>query len=257
MCLEINAHHLSTLAISFFWSFDLKSSCLDGVVGMRYIRDSFALSRKLIENRLPALRDLCLRRSPLPTTLKTSQTCIFSNLHTLRLQDCEDTSSFLEILADSGQKIQLRALELAFPDLLEPSGVQGIIKFLNAFEGLQELFYLAVDVENFSDSIASGILHHQSSLRRLVYHERQTLFLDNNYFDSYEGDADYRHELDLRSLNINPDQDVASFARAELRQLLSKCHLKCLGLCERPEVLVKTFLSGVSHIYENLPVQCS
>lgn len=142
---------------------------------------------------------------------------------------------------------------MTFPDLLEPGAVQGIVKFLNSFQGLQELFYLAVDVEIFSDSIASGILHHQSSLRRLVYHERQTLYLDNNYFDSYEGDADYRHKLDLGSLNINHDQDVASFARAELRQLLSKCHLEYLGLCERPEVLVR--LSRLmSFLYENFPV---
>lgn len=40
MCLEVNAHHLLTLAVSFFWSYDLKSSCLAGVVGMRYIRET-------------------------------------------------------------------------------------------------------------------------------------------------------------------------------------------------------------------------
>jgi hypothetical protein len=119
---------------------------------------------------------------------------------------------------------------------------RNLAKIFHAFQGLQELY---INITYSSDTyrgIYESISSHGTSLRRLVYHERKRIPIDDDDdYGSYEDDDNYQRRLDYRDIDIEPDQDVTPFARNDFTKLLQNTHLECVGFCERPSNLVREF----------------
>lgn len=86
-------------------------------------------------------------------------------LQRLTLRRCPDTHDFLNSWVSSGDPIRLKSVEF----LLE-NGSEGVVPFLSAFTGLENLYLL---FENLGDArpmgmIFESIYHHEETLGRLV-----------------------------------------------------------------------------------------
>lgn len=158
----------------------------------------------------------------------------------MKLQECINTPAFLAGLVDSGCLIQLRTLELTIKESdHELNWEEDISKFFRAFHSLQELYVQITYHGATYRGISGSISCHCASLRRLVYHERQSLPLDSDDdYGSYEDDDDYQNRLNYRDIGLDSDQDMTPFAKSNFPQMLQNTHLECVGLCERPASLV-------------------
>lgn len=102
------------------------------------------------------------------------------NLSTLQLRNCPASLELLEALLNSGITLKLKSFELAIDwDCLHYYGdfntaqAKVIFRFLESFEGLEDLFLLLTTTINWY-LIGNSIANHQSTLKRLVVHERDT-----------------------------------------------------------------------------------
>lgn len=119
------------------------------------------------EKRQLDLEQLLLEKCPLDdSAYGVFSSCIdLSSLQKLTLRRCPETHQFLEAWISSKDAIKLKSLEI----LLE-TGSEGIVSFLNAFTGLENLYLLFENLDNMSrlDTIFESIYHHEETLRRLV-----------------------------------------------------------------------------------------
>lgn len=113
------------------------------------------------------LQGLFLEKCPMDDSTYTFLgSCInLLNLQRLTLRRCPETHDFLDSWISSGHPIRLKSVEF----LLE-NGSEGVVPFLNAFTGLENLYLL---FENLGDLTPMGMIfesiyHHEETLRRLV-----------------------------------------------------------------------------------------
>jgi hypothetical protein len=101
------------------------------------------------------------------------------NLSTLQLRNCPGSLELLGALLEQGVTLKLKSFELAI-DLLHSyqysakMQAEVIRRFLNSFQGLEDLFLLLTQPPKWY-LIVDSIMNHQSTLKRLVVHERKTL----------------------------------------------------------------------------------
>ncbi len=111
----------------------------------------------------------------------------FSSLRSLKLYHCEGWDSLLEHLTNSSHKLRLASLEIQtdYCDIVTSRRAgDTIAAFLRSFGSLKELSLYTAAHENTLD-ICLSALHHQDTLKRLVYHQR-TINLDDKS-GGYEG----------------------------------------------------------------------
>lgn len=102
------------------------------------------------------------------------------NLSTLQLRNCPASLELLGTLLNQGVTLKLKSFELAIDrDCLHHYGdfnevdTEVIFRFLDSFQGLEDLFLLLTQPLEWY-FIANSIVNHQSTLKRLVVHERDT-----------------------------------------------------------------------------------
>lgn len=109
---------------------------------------------------------------------------MFCTLRALTLQDYPNHLLLLELLSQSRKPLQLEHFEISYDFLLhkpdEGQSYSAITRFLHSFRGLQ---HLHIRLSNFPASksrIEDAIRHHRTTLKSLVYHERQLTPVDKN-----------------------------------------------------------------------------
>jgi hypothetical protein len=153
----------------------------------------------------------------------------FNSLKYLKLRFCPKWRQLLDCVRATGRKIQLQSLELqSHPLHDEEDNAPAICAFLEAFNGLEEL-YIATGGKSDSAKILTSVLHHRSTLRRYVHHQREINGLSRGITPDLAHDvSDLSLDSKLRSLlKSGPTQNP-----------FSKFDLECLGICCRPKYLV-------------------
>ncbi|KFY03358.1 hypothetical protein V490_00205, partial [Pseudogymnoascus sp. VKM F-3557] len=103
------------------------------------------------------------------------------NLSTLQLRNCPSSLGLLGALLEQGVTLKLKSFELVIDwDCLhnyryrvydEQAQTDVIVRFLASFQGLEDLFLLLTKPLEWH-LIANSIVNHQSTLKRLVLHDR-------------------------------------------------------------------------------------
>ena len=102
-----------------------------------------------------------------------------SNLQSLKLHNCKKILAFLSTIANEGLVLKLKSLELIIED--EPIERDGtskspLITLLQSFQGLEHLYLMLPSETARADRRTycywNAILHHSSTLKSLIYHER-------------------------------------------------------------------------------------
>lgn len=146
--------------------------------------------------------------------------CAFNGnmLRSLRLHNCRDCPSFLRALVDSATGIRLKLFHLSVNDRDPEVGKWAVRRFLEAFDGLEELGLL-IKPGAATLSYWVSATHHKSTLKRFIYHERIDPGRENRFLDIYPvvertgsiggipevGFGKYLAELDLECLAVCDD----------------------------------------------------
>ena len=181
----------------------------------------------------PSLRILSLSAVSLkPATKELANALNTSTLRSLKLILCPGWDDFLNCIRHSGSSIVLESLEIQCYRMRSDMGeVWTICNFLDAIQGLKDLFISTPAPSHFSDLCRSAT-EHKSTLRRFVYHER--------YVDLDDESSTFQEENDLPDMWLRPN---------DLEELISSnpfndLELECIGICCIPSILVR------SQIYE-------
>lgn len=162
-----------------------------------------------------ALQTLCLTEVAL--SRKSVGMFDFSVLRTLRLRNCEGWDSFLKHAVGLHLPIGLKTLEItAKPGLLSCDADEVLSRFLEAFDGLEEL-YVGIEGPLLSNELWPGVIAHRATLKRFVHHQRTT------------GEDLHPH------LGQEVDADLLLDAGDAFLQTLDKFQIEAIGLSINPE----------------------
>lgn len=191
-CLRANSKHLRKLlldSVQYIEAYaQIQSYCGGSLHEPSDVIERFLPDLKLsiINKVFPNLQSLTLSGLPIKiTSLDASPTMDISRLHTLVLRNCVHMGQLLQSITCCNESIHLNTLELT------QDGVTGfdtaisiyVSGFLTSFRGLKSLYILLNDPDEATwCEIVVGVMHHCSSLKRLVLHERACSF-DENRFD--------------------------------------------------------------------------
>lgn len=158
--------------------------------------------------------------------------CAFNGnmLRSLKLQNCRDCAKFLLALVSPDQKMRLRSLHLSIND--RDTEKMPLNVFLEAFEGLEELGLL-IKPGLATSYYWNSAMHHMSTLKRFIYHERR--YVDHARLDRYSGE--YNDCLDNQPF-IEQVDGTAKSLDASFGMLLARSGLECLALCDNLGSLV-------------------
>ncbi|KAI1259879.1 hypothetical protein F5Y18DRAFT_408045 [Xylariaceae sp. FL1019] len=258
LAIRSNSARLQRLELDFVSWAHLLDELLEGGDGNDEIQTYFVKKIFQLPRYFPDLRVLSL--SQVPLTAAVALAVNFDTLTSLTLRNCPGGDEFLEHVLERRCSIKLKTLEIRYDFAI---GILDYVMrdFLDAFEGLEELFVCelgSVDTIDFWNHVA----HHGATLRNMVHHQR-TSDLDDE--SPYAGEM---HDL----------QDLALFGEP-LRQLkhdpsqnpLARLDLECIALsCEplRLRYILQPFVSKSSlkllhirqslsdiHRYESVAVQ--
>ena len=176
----------------------------------------------------PALQVLSLSAVSLRSAGKELARALDINLlQSLKLRLCPGWEEFLDCLACSGHPIMLKNLEVQSSEPVADVGSDGareLSAFVDAFQGLRELF-ISIDGPVYSQDILRSAIRHKSTLRRFAYHVRS--------IDIIDGSSTFELPYDLPDLSI-PDTDVAEFNNSPLQNPFCELDLECIGICCDP-----------------------
>lgn len=218
VCLRANALHLEDLTIDLTGWVKKNDDWFPRGNGTRspnfFVREILGLSRGELNRMLACLRYLSLYNvsfdSAVPETLYALN---FSELRVLKLWNCPFSYQLLEAITKSNLAIRLTSFEIVAnaDDVIRDLSV-GVQDFLERFEGLKDV-YLMLRTTQWTN-IAEGILHHKSTLKRLVVHERKL----------------YSNEV---------ERDGGILWPKELEIVLQETSLECFGICDVFKYLVR------------------
>ncbi|KAJ6037929.1 hypothetical protein N7499_004088 [Penicillium canescens] len=130
----------------------------------------------------PALSTLSLSKVTLPPDILSEHHAIFCSLRALTLRDCPNQLRLVQLLSRSQKPLRLMHFEFSFDYLLHEPGegrsLSAVVRFLCSFRGLQHLHLRLSNFPASKSHIQDAIGHHQSTLKSLVYHERQLTPID-------------------------------------------------------------------------------
>ena len=128
------------------------------------------------------------------------------NLSTLQLRNCPSSPELLGALIEQGVTLKLKSFELVIDwDCLhsytyrvydEQALTEVVVRFLASFQGLEDVFLLLTKPLEWH-LIANSIVNHQSTLKRLVLHDR-----DRPKNDVVDGDIPWQNSGEFLSHNI-------------------------------------------------------
>ncbi|KAJ5775836.1 uncharacterized protein N7511_000847 [Penicillium nucicola] len=229
-CIRQNWCHLDHLCIGFVPSAFARSLCWESLGLQKSELEVSGIGTGRARNEdlgignlatLPALSTLSLSKVTLPPDISSEHHEIFWSLRALTLRDCPNQLRLVQLLSRSQKPLQLTHLEFSFDYLLHESGegrgLSAIVRFLCSFRGLQHLHLKLSNFPASKSDIQDAIRHHQSTLKSLVYHERQLAPID----------ADGLFE---------DDRDVSPAWITNLSAIVDLGQLSALALCASPSV---------------------
>ncbi len=187
-----------------------------------FARDVLRLEAGQRRVLFPCLRRLSLSAVSFLRSIEDMTSAFnFERLQTLKLRNCPGTNALLEMLVDSNQTIRLTSLELVLCSLYpeESTSRPAACRFLQMFHGPKDLFLLVDAPESVTETYWRAILHHKSTLRRVVYHERCVDLNDGS--PNFELPMDNGLKWDRSMVDSFPGSD-----------------LECVGLCDSIVYLV-------------------
>ncbi|KAI2736042.1 hypothetical protein DTO013E5_9197 [Penicillium roqueforti] len=218
-CIRHNWSHLDHLNIGFVPSAFAGALCWESLgLQQRELRVDDTIFEK--PTAVPALSALSLSKVTLPPDLSSEGIAMFGALRALTLRDCPNQLPLLELLSQSRKSLQLEHFEISHDFLLHEPGdrsFSAIVRFLRSFRGLQ---HLNLRLSNFPASksrIEDAIRHHRTTLKSLVYHERQPSPVDEDGL-------------------FEDDRDVSPVWIADLSTIVDLGRVTALALCARPSV---------------------
>jgi hypothetical protein len=142
-------------------------------------------------------------------------------LRSLKLHCCPYALGFLNAVVNSSNILSLKSFEISFDEQSEDHTYRErpVQRFLQAFEGLEELFMAMENTLDNPESFMDSILHHKSTLRRWVQHHRGDW--PNQDDDFFETIRDFDEGWSNR-----------------LGSIFSETKLESVGLCIEPSALV-------------------
>ncbi|KAJ5230968.1 hypothetical protein N7489_011676 [Penicillium chrysogenum] len=190
---------------------------------------------------LPALSTLSLSKVTLPPDISSEHDAIFYSLRALTLRDCPNQLRLVQLLSRSQKPLRLTHFEFSFDYLLHEPGegrsLSAVVRFLSSFRGLQHLHLRLSNFPASKSHIRDAIRHHQSTLKSLVYHERQLAPID----------ADGLFE---------EDRDVSPAWVTNLSAIVDLGQVSALGLCASPSAALQILhlrFSGLDRIHRDIP----
>ncbi|CRL31280.1 Cyclin-like F-box [Penicillium camemberti] len=217
-CIRHNWSHLDHLSIGFVPSAFAGALCWESLgLQQRELRVDDTVVEK--PTAVPALSTLLLSKVTLPPDLSSEGISMFCALRALTLRDCPNQLLLLELLSQSRKPLQLEHFEISYDFLLHEPGegrrYSAIARFLRSFRGLQ---HLHIRLSNFPASksrIEDAIRHHRTTLKSLVYHERQLAPVDEDGL-------------------FEDDRDVSPVWIADLSTIVDLGRVTALALCASP-----------------------
>lgn len=154
------------------------------------------------------------------------------NLNALTIRNCKSLFLFVEAMINLCPEISLKSLEISRDDWIcchednvERRAVEGLLK---SFEGLEEL-KLLINPGLETDYYLPSLLHHRSTLKRLISHERvkDDIFSHRDSFIFTETGG---------SGITRPDHVAIS---DPFPKWIEETRLDFLGICDGPRQLVR------------------
>lgn len=193
-------------------------------------------------NRFISLKSLALSGFGFEiTTRKITQAFNIGHLQSLKLHHCEGILTFLSTIVGAGLVLRLKSLELIIDDeAFEQDGVlrSPLISFLQSFQGLEDLYIMLrseIPTHHWSSCYWHSILHHSSTLRRLIYHERRVSYfeLPHGLVQSWaDNDIVWRSRDDPLEAE-GMDEPIKHFYNTALAQM----ELECFGIADCPDMV--------------------
>lgn len=199
-----------------------------GILPQNYfIRRVLFLNKRSPRPLLPANRVLSL--SQVPIAAEMTDVVNFDILVSLTLRICLGWDRFLQRVTQLNVPINLKTLEIQESSSVSCSWTEDILAdFLNAFEGLEELYISHVGPVPALD-FWNRIIHRHTTLKRFVHHQR-TIDIDDE-------SPHFEEEHDLSDLAIL-GRELRQIKEAPSQNPLAWLNLEFIGLACVPERLV-------------------
>ncbi|CAG8244243.1 unnamed protein product [Penicillium salamii] len=230
-CIRHNWSHLDHLSIGFVPSASARALCWESL-GLQHRELSADDAVVKQPAAAPALSTLLLSKVTLPPDLSSEGSSMFCALRALTLRDCPNQLLLLQFLSQSQKPLQLEHFEVSFDFLLhapgEGRGFPAIARFLRSFRGLQ---HLNMRLSNFPASkscIEDAIRYHRTTLKSLVYHERQLAPVDEDGL-------------------FEDDRDVPPVWIADLSTIVDLGQVTALALCASPSAARRCLRPTAKH----------
>jgi hypothetical protein len=222
-----NAHHLKGLEVDFMhWSEEAIFLPVDHPDTENYFtRYILGVSVDNPAVILPVLESLRLSSISIDEATEEIQSALhLSNLRTLKLCDCSGTEKLLKGIISSGPNLKLASLEVQITEDVSNFDIgDTLMEFLSAFNGLEEI-YLMYPGPTETEDILCSLIHHKSTLRRLVLHQRATVIDEESSM--------FEEEYDLTDLSVIDAASIRS--KNPFREL----DLESIGICGHPSLVV-------------------
>ncbi|KAK2763187.1 hypothetical protein FQN54_009823 [Arachnomyces sp. PD_36] len=210
--LDANGDKLKSLKLGGFYSYENSELELSAFLGTR---------------QLTALQDLSISGMSIGEDSGLHKVVDMSLLRSIKCFACHEV--FFGLLG-AAPPIKLRSFERrSVPgDVLNDGfGTPPLVTFLKSFEGLEEL-YFTIDWYTVSfASVLEGIIHHKSTLKRLVLHQISSREYDNDrIYENYSASDSPDVPLDYEHYNGMQPSEI-------FRQL----RLESVGVCVSPVTL--------------------
>jgi hypothetical protein len=222
-CIYQNSGHLTDLSIGFISSRASRDFRWDafeshqprGLCSEDIFRDQVTA--------LSPLSTLSLSKVTLPSELSLKES-VFCSLRALTLRDCPNQLYLLRCLCQAPCPLRLEHFEACMDPLLfepgEDRDFHALVDFIFSVRGLKSLYLKLTNFPTKDVTVQHAIRHHQSTLRSLVYHERQLERIDNDRL-------------------FEDDRDVMPHWIPCLADVVNLSHMTSLALCASPAYAVR------------------
>lgn len=226
-CIDRNWGHLTDLSIGFISS--AASRALSWEEFGVYRPEVLVFKDKSAEqsSSFSPLSALSLSKVTLPSELSLYGP-MFCSLRALTLRDCSNQLHLLRWLSQSPASPQLEHFEACIDPLLfepgEDRGFAALVEFLFSFQGLKGLHLKLSNFPTWGLALQDAIRHHRSTLKRLVYHERQLERIDDDGL-------------------FEDDRDVLPYWISNLSGVVDLSRMTALAFCASPVAAVSSYES--------------
>ncbi|KAF5688000.1 f-box-like domain-containing protein [Fusarium denticulatum] len=183
------------------------------------------LNRRSPRPLFPRIRVLSLSQVPLSTTM--AHAFNFETLSSLTLRMCPNCDQFVERVVQLNHPIKLKKLEMQESDASHEWSETFLLDFLNAFEGLEELF-ISESGPNSALELWGHVAHRHPTLKRLVSHQRR--------INTNEDSPHFEKPCDMPDLGIF-GRSMCRIKEDPSQNPLTKLDLEFIGLACIPKRL--------------------